>query len=137
MDFEAQSLYDENVSLRSRLEMAEACLGWARQCSTKLRNLCASTLETALVLRVLASLDDRLNAVRDQGGWSPIETADKGGIQIILHAEGYGVFATYWTGKEWASWCAPVQPTHWMPLPAPPVASPPAASRSDAQGGAI
>jgi hypothetical protein len=68
--------------------------------------------------------------------WQKIETAPKDGRQVIVcHAE-YGKMAiaswcevTWWCGVMsdwqdmgdlgWGGMCG-VEPTHWMPLPAPP-----------------
>lgn len=61
--------------------------------------------------------------------WQPIATAPKDRSAILLYedeAVGLGVFVGYWTGFNGfqpltsSSWDA--QPSHWMPLPAPPAA---------------
>jgi hypothetical protein len=73
--------------------------------------------------------------------WQPIETAPKDGTRIIAVVAGYHICVGVWVNKAWcyfdasdffsegmweryqreraeagASW----EPTHWMPLPAPP-----------------
>jgi len=80
-------------------------------------------------------------------GWQPIETAPKDGTEVVLYngKVGNGAFVevTYgiceedgdekafsfcndWSGLDhyFTPPCAP-QPTHWMPLPTPPPATPP------------
>ena len=67
--------------------------------------------------------------------WQPIETAPKDGTRILVSCvyEVEGQTHSYewadWWGwdDEWEGWLdfpsqipAPVPPTHWMPLPAPP-----------------
>ena len=60
--------------------------------------------------------------------WQPIETAPKDG-RLILAAtpratDFSGFFVVYWSGPD-ENWLYSVgrwiKPTHWMPLPAPPV----------------
>lgn len=70
------------------------------------------------------------------GGWQPIETAPKDGTNILTFArDQYGI--TYFGVAQWAEknpdfpntvsgwfWPYAIKPTHWMPLPAPPVTPP-------------
>ena len=80
------------------------------------------------------------------GGWRPIETAPKDGTLILVHFGTKGVRAVSWDSpfhdevtEENGIWCVdddkhgpyglrgyldghPSAPTHWMPLPAPPLA---------------
>jgi hypothetical protein len=69
--------------------------------------------------------------------WRDIETAPKGGTTILVvgqptQIEGvkinHGIFTAYWDDIDSsfclssATWLGPfIKPTHWMPLPAPPV----------------
>lgn len=59
--------------------------------------------------------------------WRPIESAPKDGTVLMLWIPEYkyGVAFGYWseTLKEWLDdedGCAIKEPSHWMPLPAPP-----------------
>lgn len=57
----------------------------------------------------------------DTDGWQPIETAPKDGTWVLL-ATPKGRIADGCFGN-YGSWVWPyvmVEPTHWMPLPAPP-----------------
>jgi hypothetical protein len=59
--------------------------------------------------------------------WQPIETAPKDGKLVLVYAGFIGIASYYnWLGNGW-QWCDDgeglpydPQPTHWMPLPAPP-----------------
>lgn len=76
-----------------------------------------------------------------QTGWQDISTAPKEGGHVLLfasqkgegsdvHCNGTFVTSGYWDGVDEA-WCATgsnwtgpfLEPTHWMPLPPPPVGS--------------
>lgn len=61
--------------------------------------------------------------------WRPIGEAPKDGTRIIVASDEYGsVWCDVWwevrprAGARWTSFVGPLrfQPTHWMPLPAPP-----------------
>jgi hypothetical protein len=85
---------------------------------------------------------DRAVATPIAPQWLPIESAPKDGSQVIAwwEAEGFdavGVLMTSWldnskTRVPWAGWRVPsmtplpprAKPTHWMPLPDPPHATP-------------
>ena len=61
--------------------------------------------------------------------WQPIETAPKDGERVLLHSpttHTYSGIVGIWDtlDERWAEWDSwhPCYPTHWMPLPAPPVA---------------
>lgn len=67
--------------------------------------------------------------------WQPIETAPKDGTPILMRLEGFewpDVGAWFDAGRNghdygwWQSHTMPVRPTHWQPLPAPPVLLEPA-----------
>lgn len=64
--------------------------------------------------------------------WQPIETAPKDGTQVLLWRDETIVGRwqiddrrPYWTGGDiyWRGvrWCRDHNPTHWQPLPEPPV----------------
>lgn len=66
--------------------------------------------------------------------WKPIETAPKDHTEILVFEPGYGVLTAKQVGGSWypsaqdqmaydgsESLMSQVSPTHWMPLPAPPV----------------
>ena len=59
--------------------------------------------------------------------WQPIETAPKDGHAILASDPAWhGVpCPMFWNGEEWQHWFrselyGAYDPTHWMPLPAPP-----------------
>lgn len=60
-------------------------------------------------------------------GWRPIETAPKDGTDVLLWAPHWKAAATGWTfgGDPWQG-CrkdtVTKPPTHWQPLPSPPLA---------------
>jgi hypothetical protein len=68
--------------------------------------------------------------VREAAGWQPIETAPKDGTEIVCLDEIYGKrwrYAAVWNGIQWYtgfgdSW-PNARPTHWMPLPDPPLSA--------------
>lgn len=56
-------------------------------------------------------------------GWRPIETAPKDGTQILLLGDRSVVNGSWNRGSAFFSphWMGGIhEPTHWMPLPAPP-----------------
>lgn len=58
--------------------------------------------------------------------WQPIETAPKDETRVLLGRAGVpSLHTAFWRGGVWH--CGNLSyfnnPTHWMPLPAPPVAS--------------
>jgi hypothetical protein len=59
--------------------------------------------------------------------WQPIETAPKDGKPVLAAEEvddGHWVIKVLsWGGDEWLLWPGqvPYHPSHWIPLPAPPV----------------
>ena len=62
--------------------------------------------------------------------WQPIETAPKDGGRILLYVPPYGPSCGHYRESGWgrgtSNWYAAsvlnkeAEPTHWMPLPAPP-----------------
>ena len=82
-----------------------------------------------------------IEASNQQGdAWQPIETAPKDGSEILLcraidadkkpMGDSFGLFvqrAAWWASEGWIVYCSMIQeprcffePTHWMPIPAPP-----------------
>jgi hypothetical protein len=64
--------------------------------------------------------------------WQPIETAPRD-TDVLLALWAYGIpggeryyqVAQSTDGEHWTTECAPIwKPTHWMPLPLPPVQEP-------------
>lgn len=63
--------------------------------------------------------------------WQPIETAPKDGelLAWVRTAAGGRVATIEWCGGQWvesydlAGWMPKYGPTHWMPLPEPPVSA--------------
>lgn len=68
--------------------------------------------------------------------WQPIETAPKDGTYVLLRFEGpfhdqespgvavgrhYASGPRWWLTSIWAATTANAEPTHWAPLPEPPV----------------
>ncbi len=65
-------------------------------------------------------------------GWQPIETAPKDGRSVIVFCPGEdGIAVCYWSTSIWVTpgaWICELnrsdtgryEPSHWMPLPAPP-----------------
>jgi hypothetical protein len=62
----------------------------------------------------------------DANGWLPIESAPKGRADILLWGK-HGVILGHWLEAnhfglgEPADWFPTTHPTHWQPLPKPPV----------------
>lgn len=59
--------------------------------------------------------------------WQPFETAPKDGTALLCWSEDEGSVDLIWFEPAWGRWIDetleryPLAPTHWMPLPAPPV----------------
>lgn len=54
--------------------------------------------------------------------WQPIETAPKDGRDILGFAPKSGCVVVEWGGDRWRNYdYQPIDPTHWQPLPQPPV----------------
>lgn len=94
------------------------------------RTLGSLRIDMADVRVALAALDAALTS-RGMTGWRPIETAPCDGTEILLY-EGFQphIGAGYWNtaDAEWRSSCGNSalwkSPTHWMPLPDPPLPTP-------------
>jgi hypothetical protein len=63
--------------------------------------------------------------------WHPIETAPRGGTEVLVCLWAYGdpsqgerhMSVAFWEHDTWTTEQAPLwPPTHWQPLPAPPEA---------------
>ncbi len=72
-----------------------------------------------------AELEALLSVSPQENGWQDISTAPKDGTQILAFDEGL-ILVTQWVELEgvdgwWDSGKIDPPPTHWMPLPAPPV----------------
>lgn len=79
-----------------------------------------------------------VTAPASDGPWQPIETAPKSDIEIppiLIWQEGWATPREgewHWFDKCWylagldSEYGTPVHPTHWRPMPAPPLAPPPA-----------
>lgn len=74
-----------------------------------------------------------MTRLTENSGWQPIETAPKDGTEVLLAYPGGLVKSGKWTlfggayEDHWADGKRPrfgSDPTHWMPLPAPPQDSP-------------
>lgn len=57
--------------------------------------------------------------------WQPIETCHEPSLTNVLVWDGYEVTVAWqcdgkWTDALTGDWAETVEPTHWMPLPAPP-----------------
>lgn len=76
--------------------------------------------------RELQALDDAMNAAEGAPPaprWQPIATAPRDGTRIIVAwANGAVESAQFWTRDGKWNGHSRTNPTHWMPLPAPPVA---------------
>ena len=85
----------------------------------------------ALCDHALAALR-REPAATEGAGWQPIETAPKDGRAIQLVSGNWQTTGSWhkayqcWTtnGPVYSKYPADEQPTHWMPLPAPPAKHP-------------
>lgn len=64
--------------------------------------------------------------------WREIATAPKDGTPVLLYKRGHGAVQGWWSSGDaflmphWSTMSNLFDPTHWMPLPAPPVALVPA-----------
>lgn len=73
-----------------------------------------------------------IKELQEQGNWQPIETAPKDGTAILV-CEGENIGVVLWRQQAFTNgemeWCAQdccdgvtiYKPTHWMPLPKPPI----------------
>ena len=82
----------------------------------------------------------RLELAKSKEQWRTIESAPRDGTPYLAWAEGREVVYTWWAEVEsclgqkkmgyktlngfWANFGACINPTHWLPLPAPPPAIP-------------
>lgn len=84
------------------------------------------------VLHDLRAMVDELREARRQQRWQPIETAPRDGTEMLGGRLYEGVQKTWFSGRRqrWLYWTAngtdasSWDPTHWMPLPTPPEATP-------------
>ncbi len=75
-------------------------------------------------ISTLLSENERLKEAQQ---WRPIETAPKDQTYILIYNDCESIYVGQWIGDElqWSNGdvCGPdyINPTYWMPLPAPPV----------------
>ena len=69
-----------------------------------------------------ASIDGVLVVVFE---WQPIETAPRDGTELLLYQQEAGIQVSWWghdPDNQDTGWVGSVpEPTHWMPLPEPPI----------------
>lgn len=83
----------------------------------------------AAVIPEVGQLLDRIEALQSAQAWRPIESAPTDGTKVLQFGPRRDGGHYYETGGYWvAGKCWPVQfmdehkpPTHWLPLPAPPL----------------
>lgn len=81
------------------------------------------------------------DAAAPRNEWKPIETAPKDGTRLLAYEKGCALYEIWWQrnlGDQWDGWQDDwddePEPTHWMPLPAPPLA-PHEAETAGGEGG--
>lgn len=77
-----------------------------------------------IALRLAQAQNSELRKELADQHWQPIETAPKDGTEVVVvDFDGDRFIASSTDGKNWYDCAYPVYcPTHWMPLPAPPMA---------------
>lgn len=88
-----------------------------------------STAETeTLKAEILSLFDYHLRPVLAAPAWQPIETAPKDGTEVLVCDNGDVCVANWEAGPLYTGWRADwhggIQPTDWLPLPAPPTRGP-------------
>lgn len=77
-----------------------------------------------------AAVHEHFRVVEDKNQWQPIETAPKGRNIVLASIRDFMIATVYWSTslQTWMNATVGIdiplrideQPTHWMPLPAPP-----------------
>ena len=61
-------------------------------------------------------------AAKREGGWREISSAPRNGTWVLLYELGHGICLGFADGEPWKADDKLCDPTHWRPLPEPPVA---------------
>lgn len=87
--------------------------------SQSLRERIVEAMESSQPFVNIYMLLDQVDALEKLNQWQDISTAPKDGFHIILGHKNQPSEVGYWLDDE-DGWECSFEPTHWMPLPAPP-----------------